>query len=457
MTIPTCPHCGSEAKQVKAGSKYGRQQYQCSGCRRRYVPDGPGRRFSDAQKEEALAMRERGCALSEIGEALGVSPRTLRNWFRASSVPPPEPEPEETANAPDHLAHIEEAPAKRRVTIHDVAKQAGVAVSTVSNFLNAKGRMSEATRERIQDAIDELNFTPSALTRAIRQRRTRILGVMTFGLRDLDEAVGYSIIPPILTGINQMADEMGRDLLMYTGWSMSERYSGRRFLDGHIDGMLWVGPSLHEPVLEETANAGLPVVAVLSRHLPPNIGYINADNIQATEMLVKHLVSLGRRRIGYYGPLTSSNYIDRYASFGAAMAAAGLEWDPSPMALALRPGEPWKSTKEEDGLYYLLAMADRLDAMVLPNDSYGARIIRELQSRGIRVPDDVAVVGFDDVPDAATAGGIGLTTIRQPFREMGRVAVERLIAMIEGAPVSECRISLPAELIVRGSTAGPGR
>jgi len=314
--------------------------------------------------------------------------------------------------------------------------------------------MSAATRIRIKETIDTLRFTPSGLTRAIRQGCTRILGVQSFGMLDLDEGVGYSIIPPILTGINRIADREGRDILLHTSGFQWDQDGGRRFLDGHIDGLLWVAPVLRERVLESTAEAGLPIVCALSRHVPRNVGYVNTDNIGAMRTVVEHLLSIGRRRIGYYGPLYSSNYVDRYKGFRLAMSDAGLAFDRAPMKVALGPKSPWDLATFEQGAKCLVDMSSRLDAVVLSSDGVAAFTMELLRKRGIRVPDDIAVVGFDDVPDAARAGG-GITTIRQPFRKIGEVAAERLLALIEGAPVSECRITLPTELIVRASTVGP--
>jgi DNA-binding LacI/PurR family transcriptional regulator len=170
-------------------------------------------------------------------------------------------------------------------------------------------------------------------------------------------------------------------------------------------------------------------------------------------MIVEHLVSLGRTRIGYYGPVHDSNHIDRFQGFRDAMEAAGLTWDPSAMKSAIRPGEDWEDERLKSGLSILLRKAAMLDAIIAPSDYFAAWTVEKLRESGFRVPEDIAVVGFNDVPDAAHAAG-GITTIRQPFSQIARTAVDRLVAMIDGAPVSECRITLPTELIVRASTVG---
>ena len=471
MADKCCPHCGSPVKQVKAGMNNGCQQYRCGACRRRYVAEGKGRGYDGSVRDQAAALRMEGQTLTQIVETLGVTPKTLRKWFResaaadeprtnlvaASEIPPVSqsavPASVSKQAEPAGLVPGAATPASRRATIHDVAERAGVAASTVSNYMNDKGRMNAHTRERVQEAIEALRFTPNALTRAIRKRRTQILGVVAFGLWDLDEGPAYSIIPPLLAGINKSAEAAGKDVLLYTSGDTSEAHGGLRFLNGHIDGLLFIGSTLTKPILERTAAAGLPIVAMLTRDVPANVGYVNVDNIAAMHAVVEHLVSHGRRRIGYFGSLHDSNHIDRYQGFRDAMEAAGLAWDSSPMEYAPLPGEALDPDWLGRGIKRLMAMAEQPDAIVVPNDLTAAWTVEELVKHGFRVPEDIAVTGFDDIPEAAHIAG-GLTTVRQPFRRIGQTAVERLLAMIEGAPVSECRITLPTELIVRASTVG---
>ena len=454
MSEQTCPRCGSNDNQVKAGMNNGRQQYRCSACRRRYVVDRVERGYPPNVKQQAVALRNEGHAIKEIENLLGINARTLQNWFRtAAPNATTELSSTDTTDVPvtDRSEPSPNGAPKRRVTIQHVADSAGVAVSTVSNYLNGKGRIGAATRTRIKEAVDALHFTPSGLTRAIRRGRTGILGVQTFGLWDLDEGVGWSVIPPVLTGINRTADQAGREVLLYTSKLTSDPRGIRRFLDGHIDGLIWVAPELDQAVLEYTAQAGLPVVALLTRHVPTNVGYVNADNFGGMRSAVEHLISLGRRRIGYYGPLYTSNYMDRYQGFRSAMADAGLTFDATAMKLELVPGELWDPSRFEQGARALVEMADNLDGMVFASDGLATVAVHLLREKGLRVPEDIAVVGFDDVPEAAHAAG-GITSVRQPFREIGQLAVERLLALIDGAPVSECRVVLPTELVVRSST-----
>jgi DNA-binding LacI/PurR family transcriptional regulator len=210
---------------------------------------------------------------------------------------------------------------------------------------------------------------------------------------------------------------------------------------------------MSEPAMERAASGGLPVVALMTRHVPDKIGYVNADNIGALHLLVAHLKDLGHRCIAYAGSAHSSNYLDRRDGFREAARAAGLSSDAA-MELS-STGMFYSFDVYEAALDRWLALPAPPTAIIVSDDGLAVAFVEALTRRGLRVPEDMAVTGFDDVPDAARSAG-GITTIRQPFREIGRKAVERLIALIEGAPVSECRVALPVDLVVRGSTRPSG-
>ncbi|MES1228206.1 MAG: LacI family DNA-binding transcriptional regulator, partial [Armatimonadota bacterium] len=221
----------------------------------------------------------------------------------------------------------ENYPGWERATISDVARLAGVSTTTVSNFLNDKGHMREETRQRIEAAIDQLHFSPNALVRAIRDKRTHILGVFVFGIDNLDESTGSSLAVPLLSGFYRAADRLGYNILLYTGWLLdSKRASGLDFLNGNIDGLIWVFPTLHEPALGRIASAGLPVISVLSRQVPDPVGYICIDNFGAMRTLVGHLVAQGHRRIAFAGPLYVADFQERRDGYREALAGEGLPW-----------------------------------------------------------------------------------------------------------------------------------
>jgi DNA-binding LacI/PurR family transcriptional regulator len=165
--------------------------------------------------------------------------------------------------------------------------------------------------------------------------------------------------------------------------------------------------------------------------------------------VVAHLAERGHTRIGYVGPVHASNYIDRRDGFREALAGLGLPHDPAREITFKR--DFWQRGHYERAMDNWVAQPERPTAIVVPDDECASWIVDAAARHGLRAPEDIAVTGFNDVPDAVRIGG-GLTTVRQPFRQIGRLAAEKLLALIEGAPASDCRISLPTELVVRGST-----
>ena len=307
-----CPHCGNAPHQVKAGLHGGNQRYKCTHCRRRYTPEPKPRGYPEDLRRQALTLHTEGRSVREIGLQLGINPQSIYFWLRHQAEQKPNiPQASftETVAPADTLT-----PRKPRPTIDDVAAHASVSRSTVSNYLNNKGRMSAATRTSVQAAMKALHFTPSALTRAIHQRRTSILGVLIYGLGNLDRNVGRGVPLHLLAGISEAADAAGHNLLLYTGWpNHAERHSTLEFLDGHIDGLIWVAPGIDAPMLGHLADAQLPVIALLTRHVPAGIGFVNAENIGGTAALVTHLTERGHRRIAWLGSsdTTNSNFCDR--------------------------------------------------------------------------------------------------------------------------------------------------
>jgi LacI family transcriptional regulator len=434
-----CPYCKNTERQVKAGMNGASQRYKCGICGRRYSLSSQARGYSEELHSQAETLRAKGMAMRQIARTLGVNHQSVANWL---------PKREQTAN--EHVPPSTPPSAtKRRAAISDVARQAGVSVSSVSNYLNDKGRMADTTRQRIQSAMDELHFTPSALVRAIRHQHTNILGVLIPGLGSLDDREGLPLTIPLLRGINDGADAAGNDLLLYTGWPGQNRKDfGLRFLGGHIDGLLWMTPMIQDAILEYLISAELPVMALMTRHVPDRVGYVNADNIAAMRSLVEHLAERGHKQIAYLGPAVFSNFVDRHAGYRMAIETLGLPWEPSLQVTA------WPERTLPAYLQILdgwLALQSPPTAIMCATDTMAALMAAAIQTRGLRIPQDMALTGFDDDAGAEHIAG-GLTTIRQPFREMGRLAAEALLALIGGGCSEDYRLIVPVEIVVRAST-----
>ncbi len=348
---------------------------------------------------------------------------------------------------------------KQRATISDVAERAGVSRSAVSGHLNNKGRIGEAARARIHAAIEELEFTPNGLIRAMQNRRTLVMGLLIGGLDALKHRSDDSYTLPLLSGVYEAADKIHHDILLYTGWpGRAERSSGRDFLDGRVDGLLWIAPPPDSAAVERIAvRGGLPVVTLLSRHVPPGVGYVNADNIGGARQIVAHLAQQGHRRIAFAGPVHASNFRDRLDGYAQGLQEAGLIYDPALLAIGPELASHDRDIRASGTAAYgavldgWLALPHPPTAIFVCTDQWAACMGQAVLSRNRRIPGDIALAGFDDSLLAETVFG-GLTTIRQPFEEIGSRAVEHLLRLIEGEASDNCRSTLPVTLIARATT-----
>ncbi|MGC4043125.1 MAG: substrate-binding domain-containing protein [Armatimonas sp.] len=436
----SCPHCGSSERQVRAGTNNGIQRYKCGLCKRRYTPQATGVRHSEDVRAQALQLHTQGLPLREIARQLGVNHQSVANWVR-----PPQGAPTPAITAPPSAG-------KPRPTINDVARRAGVSTACVSNYLNQKGRMAEATAQRIQAAMQALHFTPSALVRAIKQRRTQILGVMLPSLDSLDETEGAAayLIPALLRGIHDGADAANHDLLLYTGGQRrSEDELEARFLGGHIDGLIWMTMGKRPPLLDRVVGAGLPIVALLTHEVPAGVSYVTADNRDAMRQLVQHLAEHEHRHIAYVGPESTTDFRDRHTGYRQALHALGLPHNPA--LQVIQPKQDCNLAGSKRILAEWLALPTPPTAILCSNDHTAAQFAEAIRARGLRIPEDIALAGFDDMPIAEHVAG-GLTTIHQPFRQLGQLAAEKLLALVHGTPVETYETVLPTELVVRGST-----
>ncbi|MBC8135418.1 MAG: LacI family DNA-binding transcriptional regulator [Fibrella sp.] len=349
---------------------------------------------------------------------------------------------------------------QQRTTIRDVAARAGVSPAAVSSHINDKGRMGGATRERIQAAIEDLQFTPNGLIRALQNRRTHVLGLLIGGLESLQRHPDDAYTMLLLSGIYEAADRAQQDIMLFTGWpNRPERMSGREFLDGRVDGLLWLAPPLQSVVLNQIAGAGgLPVMAMLTRHVPGNVGYVNADNLGGARAVIAHLVGLGHRRIAFAGPVQSSNFLDRFDGYRNGLDEAGIPFD---SALAVTDSSlPFLLETTDDLFVNMLknwrALPEPPTAVFVCTDRWAARLGKVAIEQGLRIPEDLSVVGFDDAVLAERVFG-GLTTVRQPFEDIGRLCVDHLLRLIDGEAAEDCSVTCPVTLMARASSAQPRR
>jgi DNA-binding LacI/PurR family transcriptional regulator len=331
---------------------------------------------------------------------------------------------------------------KRAPTMADVARLAGVHRVTASVVLNnaeASTQVSEATRQRILDAAQELGYQPSALALALRRQRTDIIGFYRGAVYLHDPWVA-----DVLMGLQRGCEICRKDLLLYGEYeqrSADEVYAS--LVNGKVDGLITVPLQDDAAVIRKVARSYLPVVAIADSM--PHLVSVVVDDVEGSRLLAEHLARKGHRRILYRkDPYYHTSTVRRLAAFREAAAGFGME-----MAEFL-PGD-WDSNLSAQEEACLLASPDeRPTAAVCWADMCAYGLLDNCERLGIRVPDDLAVVGFDGVVPRIKPA-YNLTTIRAPWLQVAEKAVEVLVALLEEKDVPQETV-FPVELIVGDTT-----
>jgi DNA-binding LacI/PurR family transcriptional regulator len=327
-------------------------------------------------------------------------------------------------------------------TIARVAQEAGVGVGTVSRVINGSASVSEATRRRVLDVVAELGYEPNATARALSTGRTRSVGVIApFFTR--------SSVIERLRGVAPMLAASGYQLVLFDVERPEQRNGVFRSVIGRVDGLLSISlaPSMADQ--RRLAAAGIPVVLVDQAHdaLPT----VTVDDVEGGRIATAHLIELGHRRIAFAGDTVdgvhgASASSRRCVGYQRAIGEAGLPVRTD--LVKLRPHGREAAAIARD----LLELASPPTAVFASSDLQALAMIDALAALGMRVPDDLSVIGFDDVELARYAG---LTTVSQPLEDSGTKGAELLLAALEGEDVLQPRQHLPLELVVRGTTAPP--
>lgn len=330
--------------------------------------------------------------------------------------------------------------ARRRVTITDVALAAGVSVATVSKVVNGRYGVAATTAERVRGVIDELGYSSSLVARSLRSSRTGVIGILVADFEPFSTEV--------LKGLAGAAAGSGYELLAWSGYSGESGREGweRRSLN-QLSGTLIDGAVVVTPTVVD-ADAGIPVVTV-DPHTGPSSGLptIDSDNYHGAYLATEHLLDLGHRRVAFLaGRPGLQSAEERERGYRAALESAGIEFDPR----LVRVGGYHQETADR-AARELLTLPERPTAVFAANDITAIRTMMAAEDLGLQVPDDVSVVGFDNVPESALAEP-PLTTIEQPLQEMGADAFRLLLALLRGEPEQATHVRLPTTLVVRQST-----
>ncbi|MDU0345055.1 LacI family DNA-binding transcriptional regulator [Microbacterium sp. KSW2-29] len=329
------------------------------------------------------------------------------------------------------------------VKIKDVAAHAGVSVGTVSNVLNGRETVSPAAVERVRAAIESLGYVRNDAARQLRAGRSRSIALIV-----LD--VGNPFFAAVARGAEARAADDGYVVLLGSSGADGdhERLYLDQFREQRVAGVLLTPADAGGDVVERLAQAGIPVVLVDEHTADAEVCTVSVDDVEGGHLAVAHLLAQGRRRIGFVaGPLATRQVADRLA--GARRAVAEVEG----AALEII---------ETDGMTVLAGRAagerlrertDRPDAVFAANDLLAVGLLQALTMLGgIRVPDDIALVGYDDI-DFAAATVVPLTSVRQPAEALGSTAVDLLLRQLDGElDPSERQVRFRPELVVRASS-----
>lgn len=335
-------------------------------------------------------------------------------------------------------------------TSEEVAKLAGVSRATVSRALNGSARVSAEAKERVHAAISALGYEPDMVAQSLVRQRTRVIAVSLFPesepLSHLGEAPYYFYLG-VLENIEREAVSLGYDLLLpsYPYGKPPNQYI-RSLQTRRVAGCIMLHAS--DSRIRALTDSDIPTVFIDRMVQGSHASYVKSDNIDGAHQAVEHLLSLGHRRIAFLtGSTTDLSGLERLLGSQQALAQAGITPD---SGLIRQSG--WNIDQAYEAAKVLLAERRDFTAIVAGSDLMATGILRALVEHGLRVPDDVSLVGFDDI-DLCQYTIPPLTTIRQDRVAMGRGAVQRLIALIEGTGETSPLI-LPTQLIVRKST-GP--
>jgi LacI family transcriptional regulator len=336
-------------------------------------------------------------------------------------------------------------PVSPSVTLADVAAAAGVSLSTASKALNGRGQLREETRERVRSAAQRLRFEPNAVARSLMQGRTYTVGLLTS-----DSFGRFSI--PLMLGVEDAigAGQMSVFLCDARDDPVRERHYVQNLLARRVDGLIVTGR--RTDVRPPVADGALPVPVVYAYTQSASDADVSLlpDDAQGARLATEHLLGVGRRRLAHVtGPSRFRAVRERLEGTRAVIEAAGLE-----LADEFVLAGSWSEAWGHEAAQILLEQEKPLDGVVCGSDQIARGLVDAFRERGVRVPDDVAVVGFDNWEPIAAAARPPLTTVDLGLKRLGEAAGQRLLTMIDGTTVPGVE-RLPCELVIRESTGPP--
>ncbi|WP_380046164.1 LacI family DNA-binding transcriptional regulator [Deinococcus petrolearius] len=336
----------------------------------------------------------------------------------------------------------------RRTTIKDVASQAGVSFKTVSYVLNGGEKVSDKTRAAVLGAVKALDYHPNHAARAMRLRKAFSVALVGYGNEEKPAYgnLGDPAIAVIVAAMAATAEGNGYTLSLTNFRNADPRAYRRGLTQGQFDGGIFIPFADNAGALAPFIDS--PLVVIDQPDMPPGVPVVRVDYRSGVRAAVEHLHGRGRRRIGFVGgprDLNAYHNTERYGGYHDGLAACGLPANP---ALVVASDYSFEGARSVFGAL----MAASPDAVVAASDRMAIGILREARGRGLRVPEDLAIVGFDDLESAQFVDP-PLTTVHHPLNELGQRSMEMILARIAGTlPEHAERVVLPTHLVVRDSS-----
>jgi LacI family transcriptional regulator len=329
-----------------------------------------------------------------------------------------------------------------KLTLDDIAKLAGISRATASRAINNRPDVSPAVRQRVQKILQETGFQPNAAAHSLASQRSDMIGLVI--ARTVRGIFSDPYFPRLAEGIAQACNQHHHTFSLFVEYepeTLFRRITRRGFLAGVI---VQVEGQDNPLIPKLVGQSDLPVVVVGRPPSGTHVSYLDVDNVGGASQAVTHLIQLGHRRIGTLtGPMISGSGQDRLTGYRQALREHGIEVDEALIV---------EGDYTEDGGYRNTpaVMAQKPSALFVGSDSMARGVIHALKEMNLSVPQDVAIVSFDDLPPATIASPL-LTTIRQPIKRIGMQAIETLLDMIENGTEPVRITNLPTELVIRES------
>ncbi len=329
------------------------------------------------------------------------------------------------------------------LTLEDIARMSGVSRSTVSRVINGDPNVHELTRSKVQAIIQSIDFQPNLAARGLAAGHTKVIGLVI--PKGVNAIFTDPYFPLVIQGVSAACNARDYSVMLWLAEPEYERKTISQVLyNGLIDGVVVSSMLVNDPLIERLYESKRPFITIGRHPTNDQINYVDIDNRAGAYQGVSHILRTGHKRVAVInGPHDTIASLDRYQGYLDALRERGIPLIPELVA----EGE-FSDTTGYLAMKHLLPHCP--DAVFVASDAMAFAAMRAIQEAGLRIPEDVAVVGFDDIPAAATSKP-PLTTVRQPIQRTGSIAAELLVDMIEHPDPFPRRIVLPTELVFRSS------